>query len=110
MIEKCFSIASSNPWEFPDMQRYPDLAPSRQLLTLYKYSKGFATDRYVTMYRKETLSNLNPEKVLRDIGEDAILVCWEGSDKFCHRHIVAQWLNYHTGVKVKELQIWRDLK
>lgn len=34
---------------------------------------------------KELQSN-NPDK-------DIILLCWEAPDKFCHRHILADWLD-----------------
>ena len=48
------------------------------------------------------LKNLNPEIVCRDIGVDTILLCWERQEKFCNRHIVAQWLSADVGVSIVE--------
>jgi hypothetical protein len=32
------------------------------------------------------------KEVLRDLGDDAVLLCYEKPGQFCHRHLVAQWL------------------
>ena len=34
-------------------------------------------------------------------GRDIVLVCYEGPSKFCHRHLVAEWLNKY-GYDVEE--------
>jgi uncharacterized protein (DUF488 family) len=58
-------------------------------------------------YREEyqkILDNLAPRQVFDDLGEDAILLCWEAPGKFCHRRLVAAWLEKHLGVTVPELR------
>jgi len=57
---------------------------------------------YTDAYHQEVLSKLNPADVYRDL-KDSVLLCWEGPSKFCHRHIVASWLEAELGVIVTEL-------
>ena len=53
------------------------------------------------------LARLDPEKVYRDLvelgGEDAILLCWEKPNTWCHRRRIAEWLeNSLIGVEITE--------
>jgi len=55
----------------------------------------------------EMLKGLNPEKVVRELaelskGQDLALVCYEAPANFCHRHLVADWLNFYTKESVIE--------
>jgi len=52
---------------------------------------------------QKILAGLDPQKVFEDLGEDAILSCWEAPSKFCHRRLVAAWLEEKLGVQVPEL-------
>lgn len=49
------------------------------------------------------LDKLNPEKVYNELGDDAILLCWEKSNTFCHRYIVAEWFYKNLQIEVEEL-------
>lgn len=77
-------------------RRYPALAPRREMLKIDEAT-------YRVEYQK-ILDNLDPQKVFDDLGEDAILLCWEAPGKFCHRRLVAEWLEKHLGRPVPELQ------
>lgn len=72
---------------------YQDLAPTWSILNEWNNSdKGlFAQQRYVARYYEEVLSRLNPKKIQEDLN-DKILLCYEKSDAFCHRHIIREWL------------------
>ena len=45
-----------------------------------------------------------------ELGENAVLLCYEKWDDiknnktFCHRRIVAKWLEDNLGVKIQEIQ------
>jgi len=39
--------------------------------------------------------------VYEELGENAVLLCWE-KDGFCHRHLVADWLQEKLGIEIKE--------
>ena len=87
---------------------YRKLAPKNWIL--FEYKEGRITEEeYIDLYYKHTLDKLNPIEVYNDLkelgGEDAVLLCWCGKDRFCHRHIVAEWLNKAIGTQINELQI-----
>ena len=55
----------------------------------------------------EVLKNLDPNKVYSDL-DNSVLLCYEQSYEFCHRHIVASWLEKNLGVKVVECEFTDD--
>jgi uncharacterized protein (DUF488 family) len=83
---------------------YLALAPSKELLTWWnKSDKGEeAQAKFTKRYTKETLSQLDPRQVYADLGEDAVLLCFEKPGVFCHRRIVAKWLEDNLGISVPE--------
>jgi uncharacterized protein (DUF488 family) len=83
---------------------YLALAPSEKLLTWWnKSDKGEeAQAKFTKRYTEETLSQLDPRKVYADLGEDAVLLCHEAAGKFCHRRLVAAWLEDNLGIVVPE--------
>ena len=56
---------------------------------------------YVQEYWNQVLSKLNPEKVYSDLYFYTLL-CYEPNTEFCHRHIVAAWLEILLGIEVPE--------
>ena len=68
---------------------------------MIKIAKSGDTETYTNMY-DGILAKLDPQRVLRDLN-DAIVLCWEKPGKFCHRHLVAKWLEKETGLIVKEI-------
>jgi hypothetical protein len=94
--ERLVSIAFYCPGAYSG-RSYPALAPRREMLKMDEAT-------YRVEYQK-ILNNLDPQKVFDDLGEDAILLCWEASGKFCHRRLVAEWLEKHLGVNVPELVV-----
>jgi uncharacterized protein (DUF488 family) len=94
------SIALSNPKNFMGRE-YKALAPNGWFLRKYKLDGD--VDFYTEQYQAEVLDQLDPKEVLRDLGEDAVLLCWEKPGEFCHRHLVAQWLKEKLGIEIKEL-------
>jgi len=76
-------------------RRFEALAPTRDMLKMPpgEYDLRFA----------EILSKLDPQKVWDELGEDAILLCWEKPGDPCHRRTVAAWFEEHLGKEVPEL-------
>ena len=69
--------------------------------------KNHNNDFYIKHFYSEVLDNLNPQDVYNklyelSVGKDCVLLCYEKSDDFCHRHIVAKWLEDNLGIIVKE--------
>ena len=80
-----------------------NLAPSVELLNDYK--KGLINeDNFREVYNSyleenfnlvySDLANLNLDKI--------VLCCFEKPDKFCHRHILADFLNAKLNLNIKE--------
>lgn len=76
-------------------QREDRLAPTREMLKMSgdDYSREYAA----------ILRRLDPHEIYRTLGKNAVLLCWERPGEFCHRRIVAEWLEYHTGEPIPEL-------
>lgn len=78
------------------------LAPSWSIL------KQTSTDEeYIRRFKGEILSRLQQDVVLSRLneiskGKDVALCCFEKPGEFCHRHIVADWLNEKLEGKVEE--------
>lgn len=99
--------ANARYWDGP---KYQPLFPTWEMIRLNDQEK------YEKMYREQILDKLDPLEVYNDLGEDAILLCYESYAKcesgetFCHRHIVARWLEeelekqYGIIVEIPELE------
>ena len=93
------NIALGSPSNIGDkIPHYYKLAPGRELINEYKYG-SHKDDRiyYIENYLKNTLSKVTIQEVLSDLfsitnNRNPILLCWEGSNKFCHRLLVSEWL------------------
>jgi uncharacterized protein (DUF488 family) len=103
-IAHTVSIARSDfPWPMKRyrFEKYPALMPSLSLLRDWRGGK-ITEEIYTQRYYKETLSKLDPKKVYIDL-DGKILLCHEPPGVFCHRRLVARWLESSLGVEVVEL-------
>lgn len=82
---------------------YPDLAPRKTWWREW-HDKGLGNDWYEQKYYETVLSKLNPEEVVHDLGDNAVMLCYEKSGDFCHRHIIANWINSTLGIEVEEVK------
>tara|TARA_R110002020_G_scaffold240290_3_gene453048 strand:+ start:5949 stop:6350 length:402 start_codon:yes stop_codon:yes gene_type:complete len=78
------------------------LAPRYKMLQM-------SESQYIPKYL-DILKNINPKTVIEDIkqaskGQDVALMCYEIPTDFCHRHMIADWLNKKTEYKIEE---WSD--
>lgn len=94
------SIANNTP-DFYTGQDYPELFPGWDLVN--KHKSGDITDEeYEAEYFNNILYKLNIDKVFKDL-DNKVLLCWCMRGKFCHRRLVALWLEEELGIKVKEI-------
>lgn len=99
---KPISIARFAPKGFTGGQMTV-FAPSTKLLLDYKNGK-VSNDEYKVQY-VEQLNSLEAEgkiKVLENLN-GCVLLCYEKTGDFCHRHILAEWLR-ERGIQVEELK------
>ena len=87
------------PKWFPG-RHYDPLKPKRYMLKLKDEAD------YTSVYASTILAPLDPYRVIEDLGDKAILLCWERPGEFCHRRLVAEWLLTKTGLVVLE---WRPV-
>lgn len=86
-------------------KKYLNLAPTWDLLRAYKSGqvddKGY-TEWYLRLLQERKLT---PQSVVDDLEEGSVLLCYEGPGKFCHRHVVAEWLEAGADVEVTEISL-----
>lgn len=71
------------------------LAPSWQLVRINDVAL------YKRLYKEQVLDRLDPVRIARQL-DNSILLCWERPGQFCHRRLVAEWLEKATGIVVPE--------
>jgi uncharacterized protein YeaO (DUF488 family) len=94
------SIALWNPKWYKG-KSYRRLAPSEALLRAY--GRDHDVDRYVKIYTEEILTPLDPRQVYEDLGPDAVILCHCAATVFCHRFVVARWLDRHLNLHITEI-------
>jgi uncharacterized protein (DUF488 family) len=82
------------------------LNPDRE--SFYKYKQNGDWERVKSEYNTK-LQRYQSEDILNSLmylskGKIPVLMCWESSDKNCHRHIISEWLN-EAGITCEELKI-----
>ena len=84
--------------------KYTKLAPTEAIMRRYKAGGG--TDEYRSLYNRDVLSKRNADDLVANLeqyfgGRDVCFLCYEKPGDFCHRHIVAEWLE-QSGYDVTE--------
>lgn len=105
------SIARRTPWFIAkELTVYSlgELAPTDEILDLKDNPQ-----EYCKRFRKEVLGRANSQELLRQMeliatqenANGVVLMCYEAPDKFCHRHLVAEWLENELGTIINEVHI-----
>ena len=104
------SICGKAPDWYEGLQ-YKKLAPKFDFFM--KWRKNHNNEYYIKCFNEQVLDKLDILTVLRDlidlatknegnmIGKEICLICYESPSSFCHRHLVADWLN-KNGVNCEE--------
>lgn len=97
------SICAKAPEGYKGIQ-YKKLAPKYDFFQEWK--RNHNNDYYIKCYNEQVLSKLNIYDVYNELyslsnGLEFALVCYEKSDDFCHRHLVAEWFKNHN-IKMME--------
>ena len=103
------SICAKAPDWYKGLQ-YKELAPKYGFFMEWK--KNHNNNYYIEHFQKEVLDGLDAVTVIKELnylvpnvnGKDIALICYEKPSDFCHRHLVAEWLN-QNGFKCEE---WRS--
>lgn len=98
---KFVSIARFN--KFWKGEEFKLLAPPAEIIKIEN------EELYTKLYYEKVLSKLNPQEVYKKLGNNTVLLCYEkwadikSGKTFCHRRIIAKWLEDNLGIKVEEL-------
>ena len=95
------SIAGKTPSWF-DGPRMPELAPKKEWW--FEWHERFKDSLessesiawYTKKYKETVLSCLDQVSVVTKLGElskNIVLLCYETPEKFCHRHLVSEWID-----------------
>lgn len=98
------SIAGKKPDGF-ECQEFKKLAPKYSFFKEYKDGK-INEEEYTKRYYDDVLRHLDSTQIIHLLGvhgSNIVLLCWESSDKFCHRHIVSNWMKKELDIEIEEL-------
>jgi uncharacterized protein YeaO (DUF488 family) len=76
--------------------QYKTLAPTGEIFAQQKANPN--EDLYISRFNNEVLGILDRNHVLQELSNlgnknDIVLLCYEKPTNFCHRRLVADWLN-----------------
>ena len=80
--------------------RFPSLAPDTQIFYAIK-NKSISREQYIQQYNEHILGELDPAFIYK-LFERNVLLCWEPPGEFCHRRLVAAWIQDKLGIEVPE--------
>lgn len=99
---KCVSIARVKPKWFDGVSLY-ELAPPINLLERYK--RGIVSEEVFKEEYLFYLKSIDIESIFNGLSTDdkLVLLCYEKTNSFCHRHILAEYLNKKYDLYINEL-------
>lgn len=83
----------------------------KDILKLDEYIKfrRVIEDEYIASYYETRLKDLNIEELLYTLeskfNDNIILLCHEPIDEFCHRRLIADYIEIKTGIYIPEVQV-----
>lgn len=107
----CIGICAIPPKWFtgPNMA---SVAPTKDILFEQKANRD--NERYTRRYREEVLCILKEPQLFIDTlkfcseGKDVALLCYEKPEDFCHRHILADFLNEKLDLGITEYEFNKE--
>ena len=93
-------------------EKYKELLRLKEdLSNIDKYLeyKKINEDEYIKRYYDIRLRNLDIEKLFyslnKKFGNNIILLCYESVDEFCHRRLIADYIEIETGIYIPEVSV-----
>ena len=87
------------------------MAPTTDLLQNHK-SNSITNEEYTSVYHNQLLKLENDGYIakfvkalstLQELKGDVVLLCYEKKGDFCHRHLLAEYLNNKHNTNIREL-------
>jgi uncharacterized protein YeaO (DUF488 family) len=101
---------SVKPPDWYEGKCLPQLAPTWELVTGIK--RGIITEEeYSTRYINLLISRkYDPQKIVDALPDNTRLLCYESAGEFCHRRVLAKWIEDSIGVIIPEWTSEEDIK
>lgn len=91
----------------PYSEQYQQLITLKQELKDYKKMRDRIELEYIASYYETRLKDLDIEELLMTLktkfGENIILLCHEPIEEFCHRRVLADYIELQTGLYIPEI-------
>lgn len=104
-VKNPLSIAGKAP-KWYNGNEYKMLAPTYNILMDYK-NKDINEHEYTIRFYYEVLYKYNPGDLLKALinqfGNNVTLMCYEKPGEFCHRRLVANYINESLNLNISEL-------
>ncbi len=89
---------------------FPPLAPKLSFWKVWHNNIGKISEEennyfYIKNYYNLVLKQLDSQEIYNLFNDGTIFLCYEDNNKFCHRHIVAYWLEKELEIKVPEIKV-----
>ena len=100
---RLLSISRTKPGFAKDCIDVPPLFPDEKIL--WGHKKGDIDNMEYTSKYLAQLDDIGIDRIIKTIqifGDDVVLLCWESPEKFCHRHILADYINRNSDLVVEE--------
>ena len=86
---------------------YSSLAPKKSFWNIWRSHRDYKTEYENTLYYAEqyylqVLRGLDPENIINNL-YNSVLLCYEDNNTFCHRGLVAAWLELLLDIEVPEI-------
>ena len=82
-------------------RRMIELAPKKDWFFRWKNNE-FDNNEYIRLYNETVLNVVNFDDIRNRLKEGSVLLCYEKPTDFCHRHLIADWLN-KKGIECEEI-------
>ena len=91
-----------------------NIKDDKDKLAEYKILRKKIEDEYIKDYYETRLKDLNIEELYetlyRKYSDNIILLCHESIDEFCHRRLIADYIEIKTGIYIPEVSTDKEGK
>ncbi len=96
-------------WKEKEEEIENDFKENKISEDVYKQRKLENQKDYIEKFYNQVLKILDPQEIYNELGENAVILCFEKPTEFCHRFLVAGWLEMNLGIEIEENCFENDL-